>query len=577
MTTLPDLKICHKTVPKNSLLFDLNRFLYVGGAAINLKSKAAKQLIRGKLNAQPSLERAPLLEAIKEVIETELESGGSVETATDKITQVRGFYQFLDKQERPATIEALQTNYLDYAEHLFTRSHLVGASISRQVAYTYAVKLSSMFSTILGLPSSTKLILQTRLKYSNNSKKATGKIGEKQNLTETFAFGCVLVDLISGLSRESLHGPLPLRIPIRKGLVDGNEIILRGGNSASVDEWLSKPAYELTKGQKRHQEQAFKARLPVDRVSNFGRRALVNCRICAELMVFIAQTGMDLSTVKKLRRETYKYKPLGENYQVRDYKERRQGEVFFEIFKEYKPMLKRHLAFVDSFLPESEWLFPFFSQNGAIHNEPKSTLSSLRAISRSHGAPWIPPQSLKNTRVNYLLRRSGDEDLTAEMSQHGVIVLQQNYEKPSQQRAMIEVTRFWNRHDPIKKGDLKGSVLDGHCNGKPEPMSQTPNSVAQPDCVSPSGCLWCKRARDIDSEDYVWSLFSFRYLKTLEASLAIDRDDVPADLVINRLTEKIDWYRSSNHVRAAWVSEAEQKIEESDHHPHWSDLIEFLR
>lgn len=573
---LPDLQIRHQTVPKKSLLFNLNRFLYVGGAAVNLKSKAARRLETGELRGKPCLERAPLLEAIKERIESKLESGDSIQTATDDITQIRGFYQFLDQQERPATLDELETNYLDYAEHLFIRSQSVGATLSKAVAYTYAVKLSNMFSSILGLPSSAKLILHTRLKYKSTAKKATGKIGEKQNLTETFSFGSMLVDLISGLSHEAVHGPLPLHIPIRAGLVEGDEIVLRGGTSAAVDEWLKKDAAELTKGQKRHVENALRARLPVNQVSNFGRRAIINCRVCAEMQMFIAQTGMDLSTVMKLRREAYKYKPLGENYQVREYKERRQGEVFFEIFKDYKPMLKKHLAFVDFFLPESEWLFPFFTQSGAIHNDPRSTISALRTLCRSHRGPWIPPQSLKNTRVNYLLRRSGDEDLTAEMDQHGVMMLQQNYEKPSQQRAMIEVTRFWNQHDPIKKGELKGSVLDGQCNGKPETMNRIPTSVVQPNCVSPSGCLWCKRARDIDSEDYVWSLFSFRYLKTLEASLATNSDDVPADLVVNRLTEKIDWYRSSNDRRAAWVSEAEQKTEEGDHHPHWSNLIEFL-
>ncbi|MEI9346071.1 hypothetical protein RI655_32035, partial [Pseudomonas aeruginosa] len=83
-------------------------------------------------------------------------------------------------------------------------------------------------------------------------------------------------------------------------------------------------------------------------------------------------------------------------------------------------------------------------------------------------------------------------------------VLKQQYERPSQQRAMIEVTQFWNKHDPIKQGDLTGSVIASSCNGKPEATDDKPASVAEPNCINPSGCLWCRHLRDSDTEDYVW-------------------------------------------------------------------------
>lgn len=55
---------------------------------------------------------------------------------------------------------------------------------------------------------------------------------------------------------------------------------------------------------------------------------------------------------------------------------------------------------------------------------------------------------LRNSRVNRLLRRSGDLELTAEMAQHAEQTLLGIYERPSQQRAMGEIMRFWNCADP---------------------------------------------------------------------------------------------------------------------------------
>jgi hypothetical protein len=73
------------------------------------------------------------------------------------------------------------------------------------------------------------------------------------------------------------------------------------------------------------------------------RFPLVNIRIEAELLVFIAQTGMNLSQAHNLRRTQYSYKSTIDGYEVRDYKERRQGEVLFEIFSDVnqRPIVSR--------------------------------------------------------------------------------------------------------------------------------------------------------------------------------------------------------------------------------------------
>jgi hypothetical protein len=67
-----------------------------------------------------------------------------------------------------------------------------------------------------------------------------------------------------------------------------------------------------------------------------------------------------------------------------------------------------------------------------------------------------------------------------------------------------------------------------------------------------------------------------RYLKTIEAALIFKIDETPSDLSIERLTQKLDWYRKSSKKRNDWVEEAELRIEEGSYHPSWSSIIEFL-
>ena len=62
----------------------------------------------------------------------------------------------------------------------------------------------------------------------------------------------------------------------------------------------------------------------------------------------------------------------------------------------------------------------------------------------------------------------------------------------------------------------------------------------------------------------------------IEAALTFKKDETPADLSIQRLTQKLDWYRKSSKKRNDWVEEAELRIEEGSYHPSWSSIIEFL-
>lgn len=580
--TTPDLLIQYldkKSAPGYGSRSDLTRFLYRGGASLRA-NLAFKRIAEGTLG-EPQTARLNLLQAVKEELENRLYAGQSENSVPHYLATFMGFVRFLDEGQHSFSLAKLEFNFLEYAEYLFINSKKKGSKLSPKSAYMMAATLSSIFGSILSIPETVRLINRTRLRAVKEGPKAVSRIAEKQNLEATFKQGNFLVDIAEGLSKEAVYGPLPLKIPIRSGLVEGDEVLLNAGLQELELAATPKPGWAYQK--KVHYREALKRREAVSDISprrgGAKRWHLVNLRVQSEFLIFLAQTGMNLTQARELGRGALKYKPLGDSWQVRCYKNRRGGEVSFRIYKSYKPFLERFRAFVNHFFPDSPYFFPQFDNYGRGESVSRTGLThfvTLRQLFEVHGLDWVTPRELRNTRVNWLLRRSGDPELTAEMAQHTREVLRDQYERPSQQRAMVEVARFWNKHDPIKQKDLKASVISSSCNGDPESVVDRPEMIVEPNCVNPSGCLWCKHHRDVDSEDYVWSISSFRHLKAIEASITLRRDDVPSDVVIDRLSEKLSWFKNSCSRRAGWVSEAQERIEEGDYHPNWAPIIELL-
>lgn len=544
---------------------DLTRFMYKGAASLR-SNQAYKKIADGDLG-RPQPDRLDLLKAFKEELQGRVDFGYSKNSTPHYLVTLGVFLRFLDGREHSHALSKLAANYLEYAEHLFVECRLKGSVLSEESAYHKAATLSSIIGSVLDIHESERLLNRTRLRSRTGSIKAVSRQVEKQDIEATFRQGNLLVDIVEGVTKEAVYESLPLRIPVRAGLIEGDEVLLY----ASLQETAkpTKVSLEL-----REAVSDIRPGKPPSR-----RWLLVNMRVQAELLVFIAQTGMNMAQARALQRGTMKYKPLGDSWHVRCYKNRKGGEVSFQIYKSYKPFLENFRVFVNHFFPDSPHFFPQFDSTDAKEGSSRTTLvgfNLVRQVFDEYGVAWVTPREIRNTRINWLLRRSGDAELAAEMAQHTKRVLREKYERPSQQRAMVEVTQFWDKHDPIRKKDLKLSIIASRCTGEPEPVAGKPDAVVEPNCVNPSGCLWCKHHRDVDSEDYVWSLATFRYLKTIEASMAVSRDEVPSDIVVNRLSEKILWFKNSSSKRAGWAADAQERIDEDDYHSNWSPIIELL-
>jgi len=566
---IPDLTFSMVKYGKNETPWDLRSLLYQGGAGA-LSNRVAGLIDKGALGA-PTLNRRHLVEKIHEVIASKLASGGSRHTAKGMIDSLRMFFSWADGEARSMTLESVESVYIDWTDHLLHRQRVVGdmkASSVHEHSLRVAHILNEALELIVGL------LVKTRVRTQQKKSRVLGTQADKQNLEQTFAFGNFLLDIIDALSVEAIRGVLPVKIPFRTGQV------LEEWSGRIRPEKVKYMNIEPTNHRMRYRRKLGKktrAEWDVD-ISLRSRAPLINLRIMAEMFVFIAQTGMNFAQAHTLKISKFRYRSHFDGYQIhRVYKGRRQGEVAFDIFREYREIFESYLAWRKVIIPGDDegLLFPLVNSGGrAVGVAPG--LDPITTRCEKLGVSYFPPGALRKTRINWLLRLSRDPEMTAEMHAHTLETLIRNYEQPHLQVAMVEISRFHARTDPSIAPPGPGVCIKA----VPKTIHGAPPEAPIPDCASPAGCLFCEYQRDIDCEDHVWSLSSYRHFKSLEVASyrlpAKGSAPISTMATMERVTAKLKYFKESSEVRALWVSEALARIEEGDYHPRWDGFIQLM-
>lgn len=560
---LPDLTFPMIRLGPKETRWDLRSILYRGGAAAPVNKVAG--LIAGGYLGAPVLERIQLVQRIHAEIASGLVSGGSKETARAKIYCLRWFFAWADDSGPALCLDTVARTFVHWTDYLLHRQR-VDRDLTERGAYQLAKSVAVVLDRVLERRVCT--LLDTRIRKPRDDRLVHNTKASKQSLAQSFAFGHAIVDICDALTVESIRGSLPVRVPFRNGKV--------------LEEWsfLPRPEVERADGDASRRRRApisDQARAAWTADTSFRTRyPLVNLRIEAELLLFIAQTGMNRTQVVTASVGHFHYTSHLDGYQVRRYKHRREGEVEFEIYREYRSLFERYLTWRSTMFPDDPCglLFPFVRRSRAEDTPPM--FNRVRTICSRLGIAFVSPRVLRKVRINWLLRELQDPALAAEMAQHARETMLRDYAEPNPQVAMLEISRFHRHADPNIAPPGPGRCVSP----TPVAVPGIPPHATPPDCISPAGCLFCVHHRDVDSEDHVWSLTSFRYLKSLE--LARDRPSSepkksavphPAALAVDRLTAKLKFYESSSEVRGLWVREALLRIEEGDYHPAWQGFV----
>ncbi len=552
--------------------WDLKVLLYKNATSVR-RDKVMKRIDNGDFgNRLP--ERATLVMKLYDMLMGLLISGSSHRTIKTYLEQVWKFFAAIDKNNLPCTEEEIVSSFKIWTEYLLARVNQK-KDLSHFTAYKTASIIANIIAKTLSLPGSKpghSLMLNTRLSRPNKNKPVLGTQADKQNLANTFQFGRILTAICHSLDLATVRGPVPIKIKLSE-----EKVITIAGNLKDPDldvSTIENPAVRRTAILKRQA-------LPDD-VSLFEvnkRSNILNLRIEAELLIFLAQTGMNLAQAVLLKSEDYRWQTNGEDYDVfRVYKGRRQGESIFSCYNTYREHLQNYLKWLNDtgFKSLDDRLFPLLSRGMVRSTASKTTLSSVKNLFKKNELTFINPSELRNTRVNWLIRHTDDISLTASQMGHTADVLVRDYLRPHHQRATSEIISFHNDYDPSL-----AAPGPGVCVGKshPQSISQASKDAPVPDCISPEGCIFCTHHKDIMSYDYCWKLASHLRIKKLELGEYKPSNKHythPACLVIDRLNLKLEAIAKSSSIRGQWVMDARDSIRAGNYHPQWSGFINLL-
>ncbi|HGN9466916.1 TPA: hypothetical protein ACK0LO_000047 [Providencia stuartii] len=566
--TFPGMSLGTHQIPWN-----LNILLHHGAAC--LPRKNAMEAIHHSSAEDVDVLRIPVVCAFHEAISSMISQGRSRALIEGSLEVLWRFFAWSDTNSLTMSRDELLINFKKWSEHQLYRSK-IKKEVSENYAYRQTSKLANLIARALKLPGAKPggaLLMQTRIRKPSSKKSVMTSSTDKQNLSSTFEFGHYLRSICDALDCSTVRGRLPIRITLQ----NGKTLVVAG---SLLNPEMDVESIECNTARKN----AEKARAPLaENESLFDRHkrsGILNLRIESELLIFIAQTGMNLTQASALERESYRWKSNGDDLEVfRVYKGRRSGEAVFRCYRAYKEHLERYLQWLNDtgFAEHDTRLFPLQSRGMIRAKDSKVRFYTLKESFMKIDARILGPQQLRQTRVNWLLRRSNDIGLTAEQMAHDKEVLLRDYERPHHQSAASEIVRFHASTDPAYTPPGPGVCIDK--DRAPEPVNGTAKEAPKPDCISPEGCLFCTKHRDVMSPDYCWKLASHAKIKSLEAGLykPPEKQDIhPAYRVIERINKKLEAIASGSEIRAMWVSESRDLIRAGKYHPSWSGHIELM-
>lgn len=521
----------------------------------------------------PNINRLDLVRALIFVSQNKVNKGDTLNTVIKFLNDNISYFRWLISSNKSFDLEAQRENYFIYELHL---SKLVkDRKLTSITKYDYLLNVARLVDAANEFIESRKDEVQ-----SNNIKSIFFELGLEQpkhkrkriydlNVSDTQKLARCLAHLYLQIDTKAIHGQLPFEIEY-----DNKTLTLKTNISSSFDDLKEASLYKRRKKEKN----AGRAMLsPSNKLSDDQRWVFVNLKRNIFFMMFVIATGGNKSTVLELRRNEVKRLPAGNDQTIYNFKNRAGHIVPLTIFNNFKPLMDDYISFRDTTFSgeyQSKWLFPMIYHDGVISDNtvPLFRSERIKSILIHFETPWQPPRLLRRTYVNWINRYSDNDQMTAAMAGHDVETFYKSYFEPNHQRAVVEILNFHKTFDPKKL-----SVIGGQCEGKPESIETIPSAIAKPNCILPTGCLFCEAHLHVESAEYVWNLTTFRFLKHLEAAYGyLDKDNnisEPTDATVNKITFILEEFKDKH---ADWVSEALDRVHAGDFHPNWVDAIDLI-
>lgn len=560
---IPDLTIKGMLLGPHAEEIDLRFLLYQGGA--DLDRRWGKWKLESGLLGKPLMNRLPFLMAIHDRMQVAITNKiRSDESIKSEWGTLKDIMRFADCTNAPLAIEieGLTFFYLNWAAKVATRSTLKPYS-----KYSLSFSGAGIIASVIG---GDKRRLQWKTKLRHPGKRWIE--GAKENLEVTQVFVHTLLSVVDQLTESVIRGPLPVTLRFEDG-ADYN--IFCGPPLLSPECFAGSKPHEIRR------KMQTRERLSRE-TSNTKRSHLINMRIEAELLVFINQTGGNLTQSLQLTGTDFRYRTDGDYLVINVHKRRAKHNVELRIYKAYRLHLENYLKWRNAIFPDDRdgLTFPFVYNDGEKGTSRTSWhFKYIGNLMKKIGQPFISPRKLRATIGNFINRKLSRQ-VAAEVLSNSEKTFAEHYEEPNHQRSVSELTSFWvDVQSIVETFDL--AIGPGRCQkAEPKKIEDAPNSAPQPDCESAGGCIFCNKNRDLRTFDHVWNLASLHHLKLVEFNtdrtpLSL-KEEHPTALLVRRIAEKLEAITREGSDCADWVVEARLRVEEGRYHAFYTDVFEIL-
>lgn len=555
---IPDLTLNGLSLGPRQHSIDFRWLLYKGAAIAH--GRSVKHAVDSGLLGMPQLERLPMLIAIHANWQGDLLAKRiASETIKDWWLRLKSFVAFAERVNKTLTAAGALDLYLSYCAHIKLRSDLKPTTI-----YAYSQVLAGIIAPVLDLDSTT---LQWKTKI--RQPRRIGNDSAKENLQGTASFVQTLLEVIEQLPVSVIRGPLPVTL----SFASGSEFLIHCGSPL-------KPLGSLKCG-----ESGFKRKREVDTrerrandLSNRARARLINLRLDAEMLVFINQTGCNLTQALRLTGSKFRYQSEGDYLRLFVWKNRAKHEVELRIHKGYRAHFEDFLKWRSAVFPgDPDGLtFPFVWNDGdKAFNRTNWSFFHVRHLVKAIGQPFVHSRQMRKTIGNFGKRRLSRQ-FAAELLSNTEKTFRESYEEVHHQVAISELVSFWKGTEVMVAAIGPGSCLQS----TPRARADAPIGAPKPDCESGGGCLFCEKNRDLRSFDHVWNLASLHFLKIEEFNADRTAQSLkgihPVALTIDRIAAKLDALKALGGEFIEWVTEANLRVQEGRYHPFYTETFDLL-
>lgn len=305
----------------------------------------------------------------------------------------------------------------------------------------------------------------------------------------------------------------------------------------------------------------------------------------AFILLFLAQTGMNWAQVVSLTwKDNYDVSTTHQSFRTIKWRAGNM-EVAFELPVAFMPNFKRYLELRKYLLcgQPCDWLFFKKGGNGIenpveIKNAGANNIyQTLRRIDPH--LPAVTSRQWRAAKSDWLIRNT-DPSTAALVLQNSEKTVLASYAAGSETSHLDELSSFLDSvsETVVNKGQIiEGGISRavGYCSSYGTPHKITEQTLVQPDCRGPEGCLFCDKfkvhADEIDTRKLVSCRYCLRVVEPLAGNN--ERTNILAP-IFNRIEDILAEVSRRDKALALRVTKEVEEDGELD--PYWARKLEML-